>query len=402
MRIALLTPLYETVSSSKSGIAKHYRHLADALAALGHEVSVVFVPEFFCAQPLSSVVVNGTRVALHQRRVTLPRLLDRVLAPRVYARRLLHTVLSGRAARREMLRLAPAPDVIEATSFGALGLRLGSTALRDRLITRVSTTSEQLTDSFQHFQSRAQGAVNRLERRAILRSPTLLTHTREHARALERTLGLPADTFHIVPHGIPDAAPITPALPRPPGPTLLFAGQFTERKGIDVVLAAIPRVLNARPTARFVLAGGPVDSELVASPLKLLRQTFGARLLIVPDPNDAQLQAWIESCDVFTAPSRYESFGLVYLEAMRAAKPVVATRAGGIPEVVSDGETGMLVPPGDAAALAGALLRCLDDAGMSRDLGAAGRRRFLAEFTAETMARRSVDLYAHTIAARPR
>src|SRR5262249_6393480 len=102
---------------------------------------------------------------------------------------------------------------------------------------------------------------------------------------------------------------------------------------------------------------------------------------------------------VFVAPSRYESFGLVYLEAMRQGKPVVGTRAGGVPEVVEDGRTGLLVPPESPEPLAEAPARLGEDADLRRAFGAAGRARFEAEFTLGRCARRTEQFYREVLAS---
>jgi glycosyltransferase involved in cell wall biosynthesis len=103
--------------------------------------------------------------------------------------------------------------------------------------------------------------------------------------------------------------------------------------------------------------------------------------------------ALLAGCDVFCLPSRAEGLPMVVLEAMMQARPVVATPAGGTAELVADGETGLLVPVGDAGALAAALRTLLDDPGRARRLGEAGRARVLAEFSADRAAERILGLY---------
>jgi glycogen(starch) synthase len=93
------------------------------------------------------------------------------------------------------------------------------------------------------------------------------------------------------------------------------------------------------------------------------------------------------------APSRYESFGLIYVEAMSHALPVIGCLAGGVPEVVTHGSTGLLVAPGDAGALADAMIRLARDAGLRARMGRAGRADFLARFSASTLAATSLKLY---------
>ena len=101
----------------------------------------------------------------------------------------------------------------------------------------------------------------------------------------------------------------------------------------------------------------------------------------------AALLSRYAACDLVVVPSRYESFGLTALEAMIFAKPCVASDAGGLGEVVTDSDTGLLTPPGDPAALTAALLRLVRDPGLRQAMGAAARRRYEAQFTAAAMAR---------------
>ena len=95
----------------------------------------------------------------------------------------------------------------------------------------------------------------------------------------------------------------------------------------------------------------------------------------------------------FACPSVYEPFGIINLEAMACGTPVVASAVGGIPEVVVDGETGLLVPPGNPALLAAALGRVLADTGFGASLGSAGRRRVEERFSWERIAERTLAVY---------
>ncbi len=102
----------------------------------------------------------------------------------------------------------------------------------------------------------------------------------------------------------------------------------------------------------------------------------------------------LAAVDLLVMASRWEGLGLVFLEAMGAALPVVATRVGGVPEVVRHEHTGLLVPPGDSPALAAALLRLIDDPELAGRLGQAGRLRLETDFTTAAMVRKTLDLYA--------
>jgi glycosyltransferase involved in cell wall biosynthesis len=106
------------------------------------------------------------------------------------------------------------------------------------------------------------------------------------------------------------------------------------------------------------------------------------------------------ACDLFVLPSRSrsEAFGIVLLEAMARSKPIVATHVGGIPYVIRDGETGILVPPLDPTSLAGAISQLLRDPRLRQRMGQAGRKRVLANFTRESVTTQLLKIYQKLIA----
>lgn len=144
--------------------------------------------------------------------------------------------------------------------------------------------------------------------------------------------------------------------------------------GVDLLLRAFAR-LEPRPGAPaatlLIVGDGPQAAELRA-----LADALGiaARVRFAGAVPHAEVPAWLNRLDVFVAASRIESFGVAVLEASACARPVLVSDAGGLPEVVLDGETGLVVPSGDVAALAAALARLVDDAALRQRLGEAGRR----------------------------
>jgi len=113
------------------------------------------------------------------------------------------------------------------------------------------------------------------------------------------------------------------------------------------------------------------------------------------------VERWFFGFDVFVHAPRLEAFGLVLAEAMATALPVVATRVGGIPDIVRNGRTGILVEPDSPVALADALEQVVRDAALRCEMGTAGRRVALAEYTVELYARRHARLYRDLLAGRP-
>lgn len=172
--------------------------------------------------------------------------------------------------------------------------------------------------------------------------------------------------------------------PEPPGrPVVGFAGSLDERKGVPLLMAAWARVLEA-------CAGEPPLLRLAGEgPLRPALATWRAGLR---DPGSVELAGWVRDMPAFhgalallAAPSRYEGFGLAAAEAGACGRPVVATRVSSLPEVVLDGQTGLLVPPGDAAALAAAILKLLGDPGLRHRLGTAAAAHIRTDFDRAAM-----------------
>jgi glycosyltransferase involved in cell wall biosynthesis/GT2 family glycosyltransferase len=198
--------------------------------------------------------------------------------------------------------------------------------------------------------------------------------------------------------GVPppeDGSRAAPPAARNDETRLLFVGRLEPRKGIDTLLRAAPRVLQECPRATLVVAGEPPNGGDIAEDFYRRCGVPGARerVRFLGRVDDARLASLYAATDIFVAPSRYESFGLVYLEAMARGKPVVACRAGGAASVVADGETGLLVPPDDAGALAGALVRLAGDAALRARLGAAARERVRERYGVERMVRETIEFY---------
>jgi len=180
----------------------------------------------------------------------------------------------------------------------------------------------------------------------------------------------------------------------PSRPAVLFVGRITRQKGVPVLLRAAALL---PPDVQLVLLAGAADTpELAAEVVALVGGLRAMRTGVVwvqemlPRPDVARV---LGASSVFVCPSVYEPLGIVNLEAMACGIPVVASAVGGIPEVVDDGVTGLLVPPDDPAALAEALGRVLADPAAARAMGTAGRRRAVEYFSWSTVAEQTTALY---------
>ncbi|MFK4100413.1 glycogen synthase [Streptomyces sp. NPDC019531] len=179
-------------------------------------------------------------------------------------------------------------------------------------------------------------------------------------------------------------------------PFVLFVGRITRQKGVPHLLRA---VRDIDPAAQVVLCAGAPDTPEIDREFRelfeeLSRVREGVHWIpqMLPRPEVIQL---LTHAAVFVCPSVYEPLGIVNLEAMACGTPVVASRVGGIPEVVDDGRTGLLVPVDDAfeEGLARALDSVIGDPATARRMGEAGRERAVGEFGWDAVARRTVGLY---------
>jgi glycosyltransferase involved in cell wall biosynthesis len=334
------------------GSERHLLTLLPALARLGVEPAFVGLDD-----PASSPEMfyeELARAGVPFLRVPAPRDVDPLLPARL-----------GRALRRLRPGLVHT-HLVHADLYGALAT------------TGPLVSTKHNDDPFRS------GPFRHVERLLARRARRVIAITEALARFCVERVGLPPEKVAVVHYGLdrlPDPWREGPSeVPLPEGARVVLAvSRLVEQKGIDVAVEAVKRLDNA---VLVVLGEGPERARLEA---------LGGPVLLPGRVGD--VPALLARADVLVHPARWEGFGLALLEAMLAGRPVVATRVSSIPEIVVDGETGLLVPPDDPAALAEALARVLSDRDLAARLGAAGLERARAEFSAERMARRTLAVY---------
>ena len=207
------------------------------------------------------------------------------------------------------------------------------------------------------------------------------------ARYLAETEGFREETFDIVHYGI--AAGAEPSAYDGDGKNLLCIGRLIPIKGHIVLLRALAKARAEVPGLTLDLAGRGVLAPALVALVRELDLGDAVRFLGFVSP----IQTAIERAAVVVVPSLGEGFGLVALEAMERARPVIAARIGGLGELVVDAETGVLVPPAEVEPLARALAKLAGDPGRAAKMGQAGRRRALTAFAEERCADRTELLY---------
>jgi len=229
---------------------------------------------------------------------------------------------------------------------------------------------------------------NRLERHTYRTAAHVFTLSSAAADSVVNFYGVPRTRVTVTGAGS-HFDPLPPVRPRTREPVLLFVGREWRRKGGPQLLEAFRAVRARRPEARLLVVG---TDEAPAEPGV---EVFGTIA------NRARMAELYATATLFTMPSLFEPWGNALTEAMAFGLPCVSTRVGGIPEIVSDGETGLLVEPGDAAGLSRALLRIIEDPDLGDRLGAAARRRVESDLTWDRVVARMLPVLGDLAATGP-
>jgi len=229
--------------------------------------------------------------------------------------------------------------------------------------------------------------------------------TKNHAHMMSGVYSIPEASIAIIPLGIklPQIRDINADEVKVPvdEKTVLYVSRLEHRKGTLTLLEAIPLVIEQVPNARFVFIG---RDRPHAPGNMCFKDYFFLTFSMYKDHvqfrgyvTDDELKEWYNRCDIFVVPSRYESFGLIYIEAMAYGKPVIACNAGGIPEVVSDGRTGFLVSPGDHTSLSTRIVELLTDDSLRHSMGEIALADVHERFACEKMVEKTLNYYKKVV-----
>jgi glycogen(starch) synthase len=172
---------------------------------------------------------------------------------------------------------------------------------------------------------------------------------------------------------------------------LLFFGRLEWEKGVQDLIAALPRIRRSHPGARLVVAGKGIHGPTLVEDARKARVKRSVDF--VGHLSDRELVAALAAADVVVLPSKYEPFGIVALEAAAAGAPLVASTAGGLGEVVVHGETGLAFTPGDVDGLAAAVRAVLDDPPAAKRRAKAAKARLSSDFDWAHIAVATVEVY---------
>jgi glycosyltransferase involved in cell wall biosynthesis len=414
-----LSPLRIALLSYRSkphcgGQGIYVRHLGRELARLGHDVDVFSGQPYPELDDLSAEPGAGTL-----RLVTVPSLdlyrdddpfrtpklsewrgaIDALEVATMWTGGFPEPLTFSLRAAAAVSRAEPPYDVIHDNQ----SLGYGLLALHRRGLPIVATIHHPITidreleiaaapTRLKRLSLRRWYAFARMQARVAQRLPRIVTVSANSATDIVREFGVARDAVTVVPVGVDTEVFRPPAEPRVPGRIVSVASSDSPLKGARVLVEAVAKLATERDV-ELVMVGRPKEDGPVA---KLIDQlSIGDRIRFVSGLSDQALAALLGSAEVAVVPSLYEGFSIPAVEAMACATPVVASRAGALPEVV--GDCGVLVKAGDAGALALALADVLDDAALRDRLGRAGRERVCEKYSWAHVAAATAEVYADAI-----
>ncbi|MBB6638141.1 glycosyltransferase [Cohnella thailandensis] len=183
---------------------------------------------------------------------------------------------------------------------------------------------------------------------------------------------------------------------------VLFVGRLEPRKGVDILLNAFRLCYNDSLPIELILAGNkkiPFKNGLTMEEIftRSSDKKIQEKVKFLGEVSDEELHQLYTKCDIFVAPSRYESFGLVYLEAMKYEKPVIGCAVGGVPEIIEDGVNGLLVKSEDATELAQVIIKLAKNKEERDRMGRKGREILESKFSTIAMTRKTLDYYLQVL-----
>ena len=302
----------------------------------------------------------------------------------------------------ELVRQVPV-DIVESPLWDIEGLAICVAGLRP-LVVRLETPLRKVIETNEWTVTKELELLSQLERTFVETSDGVISISRslrdDFQRLYEPNLRDKVDDVIPIGTPVPDAT-LTPSKNQ----IVLFAGRFEKRKGIDTLVKAIPLVLKAKPSVEFWLVSGEdAKTGSIQFYRNELERTLPSELWnnvrLFEGVSHEQLSAYYAACSLFVGPSKYESFGIVYIEAMAWGKPVIACRVGGVPEVVQDGITGYLVAPNSPEQLATTVLQLLNCPERLATMGRNARVLVEHEFSSSKMAKRSLAFYTQVLTSK--
>lgn len=374
------------------GVATYTKALAEGLSKRGHNIYIITE-----GKDERITNVDGVNICY-----VMPELIpvDELIGLRLAQEKLNFSYACF--AKLQQLKDTFFIDVVESPIWDSPGLVTSYLEKDVPLATRLQTPLKMVIDTFQMVESLDLGMLMEFETALMDKSERIITisdcventirelyHYEFKQEVSKNYLGIKPKTVFQTTREKNDGRLI-----------VFFIGRLERRKGIDSIIKAIPGLMEKYPNLEFHIAGDcNIFDEVIGDTYRnrFLRDNKGKKWLkrvqFMGKISDSKKEQEYADCDIFISPSLYESFGIIFIEAMRYAKPVIGCRVGGMQEVIVDGETGLLCQPGDVVDFERCLDKMLRDVHLRERMGNAGRVRLYEFFSESVMCQRCESIY---------
>ena len=390
LKIGFVTTEYPTEGFT-GGIGSYVRQMANSLTGLGHTVYVLLY------DTSSEGLSWDGPIAIHRFRASGP--LSGLPWPLGKGASLLLARVLAKLASDLDLDVLEAPEWLGLTAFLSL-----VKPPKLRVVVRLHTCSSIIRRTNRSRPASLHERIDYVrrdwtEKRAIQTADRVTAVSKAIGGETQNALGLATANFRIVPNAVKDSAFTPSDEAKVSGiPVVLFVGRLEWRKGPDLLIKAIPTVLQQHPNVIFRFAGldtrtGPENSSMKAYLESLLAEKCWANVEFCGHLGPAQLEEVFRSATLCVFPSRYEGLPMVCLEAMARGKAIVTTDLPGFCELIADGESGLIVKAEDAEALAVALVKLIPADQLRTKLGDNARDIARTHFNSTVVATSMLDVY---------
>ncbi|EON34195.1 Glycosyltransferase [Gordonia terrae C-6] len=377
------------------GLGRHVHHLATEMAAAGHDVVVLTRRPSgtdAVSHPTTDTVVEGVRVVAVAEDPPEFEFGQDMMA---------WTLAMGHAFVRAGLRILHGagseagsrwvPDVVHAHDWLVAHPSIALAEFFD--VPLVSTI--HATEAGRHsgwVSGRTNRQVHSVEWWLVSESDALITCSASMRDEVNRLFGYDAVDITVIHNGIDIRTWPFAERPRTGGPAeLLFAGRLEYEKGVQDLLAALPRIRRSHPGTSLTVAGDGTQRDWLMEQAR--RHRVSKAVTFVGPVDHGELVTLMHRCDAIVLPSRYEPFGIVALEAAATGAPLIVSTAGGLGEAVREPDTGLTFEPADVAGLAAAVRATLSDPGAAAQRALRARARLTAEFSWAEVAERTASVH---------
>ncbi len=375
------------LSSPGGGLETNVRVLAPALIKAGHQVSILYL-DSSSQLPRNGQVCDGISIH-HATYGNWHYYFDRATFGATGLSLVVRSFEAARALVRKVREIhGRRPiDLIEIPEVALPGQKLPGP-----YIVRLHSSAWMWRRMCEEPSPRSDSIEASFERKTLRRAAAITSPSHFVANYIQSVCRVNAPPIEIIPYPI-DVDQFRPAAKDYARKSVLFVGRVEKRKGADILLRAVPKVLANRPRCEFLFVG-QINEEL----RDLVKQAPAAVRFLTSKPRHELVELY-QQASVVVVPSRWDNSPNVIYEAMACGTPVIATKVGGIPELVGDGRTGRLVPARVEHALAGAIIELLDDKNARARMGRRSREKAVALWQQEKVAARTIDLYEKVLRA---